>query len=266
MEKKRFAKPDFNKKEIKPFPATKFFDQLSFIGNEIVGCFVLETTAGYVLIDCMNPDEDSKKTIEEDFKSLGYDINNLSAIVRSHGHGDHFGNAGYFKEKYGAKIFMSKLDCEFAKNMSKTFPWEPIKFEVDHYLTDGETLEFGQIKCVFTPGHSVGCFSFIIPVTDEGRKHKMALWGGFGILLDTSIEDYENSWYEFSKICDKEDVDSEIDTHSCLDMGLERLSIIRNITNSVYNPFIIGKDGYKYYEKQFYNLLKMHKHKKKVNS
>lgn len=95
---------------------------------------------------------------------------------------------------------------------------------------------------------------------------KTALWGGFGILLDTSIEDYENSWYEFSKICDKEDVDSEIDTHSCLDMGLERLSIIRNITNSVYNPFIIGKDGYKYYEKQFYNLLKMHKHKKKVNS
>lgn len=55
----------------------------------------------------------------------------------------------------------------------------PITFEVDHFLEDGEELDFGDVKirCVFTPGHSIGCFSFIIPVTDEGRPHKAALWG-----------------------------------------------------------------------------------------
>lgn len=253
--KNRNLKPDFDKKDIKAFPATKFFDQLSFIGNEIVGCFVLETNKGYVLIDCMNPDNDSLETIENGFKDLGFDMDDLYAILISHGHGDHFGNAGYFKKKYNAKIYMSKKDYEFAKNMPDSFPWKPIDFKVDHFLEDGETLDFGDIYCVFTPGHSIGCFSFIIPVSDEGRKHKVALWGGSDILEDTNISDYENSWHKFHHICDLENVDGEISTHPCLDLGLERLYIVRHIVNGVPNPFVLGKEGYQYYEKQFYDLV-----------
>ena len=36
-------KPDFSKQNLPDFPATKFFDQLSFVGNELVSCFILET-------------------------------------------------------------------------------------------------------------------------------------------------------------------------------------------------------------------------------
>ena len=49
-------KPDFSKQNLPDFPATKFIDQLSFVGNELVSCFILETAKGYVLLDCMNPD------------------------------------------------------------------------------------------------------------------------------------------------------------------------------------------------------------------
>lgn len=211
-----------------------------------------------MLLDCMNPDLASRNCIEKAFEDLGFDIHDLYAIVISHGHGDHYGCCDYFKEKYGAKLYMSRIDWEFARNMPERFPWPPITFEVDHFLEDGEELDFGDVKirCVFTPGHSIGCFSFIIPVTDEGRPHKAALWGGSGVLKDSNVDDYEASLKKFSTICAEEHVDAEIATHPCLDQGLARLQVVREIVDGVPNPFVIGEEGYRYYETQFYNLVK----------
>lgn len=211
-----------------------------------------------MLLDCMNPDLASRNCIEKAFEDLGFDIHDLYAIVISHGHGNHYGCCDYFKEKYGAKLYMSRIDWEFARNMPERFPWPPITFEVDHFLEDGEELDFGDVKirCVFTPGHSIGCFSFIIPVTDEGRPHKAALWGGSGLLPDSNVDDYGASLKNFSAICAEEHVDAEIATHPCLDQGLARLRVVREIVDGVPNPFVIGEEGYRYYETQFYNLVK----------
>ena len=50
--------------------------------------------------------------------------------------------------------------------------------------------------------------------------------------------------------------DAEIATHPCLDQGLARLRVVREIVDGVPNPFVIGEEGYRYYETQFYNLVK----------
>lgn len=254
----RTEKPDFHKQEPTLCPATRFFDQMSFIGDEIVGCFVIETEKGIVLLDCMNPDNRCIQIIEKGFSDLSLDIHNLHTIIISHGHGDHFGMAGYFKETYGARICMSKTDYDFARSMPKHLPWEPVSFEADHYLEDGAVLDFGDvaIKTVHTPGHTAGCFSFIIPVTDEGRKHCVALWGGSGIMPDSNKADYYNSLVRFTKLCYENKVDGEISTHPCLDMGLRRYEMVRHITDGMPNPFVLGEEGYHYYERQFYDYVK----------
>lgn len=253
--KSKISIPDFSKKERLIYPATKFFDQLSFIGDEFVGCFLLETQKGLVLFDCMNQDDRSVSIIERGISDLGKDIKKLCAIIISHGHGDHFGKAEYFQQKYGTEIYMSRIDYEFAKGIPPELNWKSVNFKVNHFLEDGETLNFGdvQIKAVSTPGHSSGCYSFLIPVTDEGRPHTLALWGGAGIMQDSSINDYLNSWKKFSKICRQNKVDGEIATHPFLDMGINRLDIVRNITDGVPNPFVLGEEGYCYYEKMFYD-------------
>lgn len=68
--------------------------------------------------------------------------------------------------------YFSKTDYDFARNMPEHFPWKSVTFEADCYLEDGAALDFGdiKIKAMHTPGHTAGCFSLIIPVTDEGRK------------------------------------------------------------------------------------------------
>ncbi len=252
--KSRFQVPNFDKIEPSICPPTKFFDKMSFIGDEFVGCFLLETKKGLVLIDCMNQDDRSISIIEHGILNLGKDINQLYAIVISHGHRDHFGRADYFQKKYRASIYMSKIDYELLKSIQLEQSREHINFLVDHFLEDGELLDFGdvQIKSVFTPGHTPGCFSFLIPVTDEGRLHTVALWGGAGIMKSSDVCDYLNSWKKFSRICHQNKVDGEIATHPFLDMGIKRLDIVRNITDGLPNPFIIGEEGYRYYEKMFY--------------
>lgn len=36
-----------------PYPATRFFDNMAFIGDKSVCCYILSTSEGLILIDCM---------------------------------------------------------------------------------------------------------------------------------------------------------------------------------------------------------------------
>lgn len=135
-----------------------------------------------------------------------------------------------------------------------TKSWRTSKTEVPNFHKE----DFGdvKIKAIFTPGHTNGCFSFIVPVTDEGRTHHMALWGGSGILPDSDKEKYYNSLVRFTKLCYEYKVDGEISSHPCLDMGLQRYTMVRTITDGMPNPFVLGEEGYHYYERQFYEYVK----------
>ena len=236
---------------------TKFFDRLSFIGDLFVGCFVVETTEGIIQIDCMWPDDRCVEMIEEGYRKLGLDINDLKMILVTHGHNDHFGKGAYFREKYGCKIYMSEVDYKLASTDGPHQHFQPMQYRPDGFISDGERIRLGDVEiiAVSTPGHSPGCLSYIIPVEDEGRKHKAALWGGTGIPKEPEMrEKYLESVKRFSDICDKEQVDVEISTHPFVDCGLERMAICRDIVDGVANPFVIGKEAYKRYEQMFYDL------------
>ncbi|MCD8046100.1 MAG: MBL fold metallo-hydrolase [Clostridiales bacterium] len=249
-------KPNFIDRTPNIFPATRFFDQLSFIGDEGVACFLLETDDGLVLLDCMNPDQRSIDIIETGIHDLGHEPNELTAILITHGHGDHWGMAGYFRERYGCKLYMGEEDYKNACITNPGFPWEPLDYPMDEYLSDSGQYTFGNttVTSILTPGHTKGCMSFIIPVTDEERPHVMAMWGGSGIMPDTNIDHYLSSLRKFSKICDEMGADGEISSHPFIDCGIERLQVVRNIVDGVPNPFVIGIEGRHYYENMFHQM------------
>ena len=74
-------------------PATRFFDNLSYIGDSSIGCFVLETSDGLVMLDCRWPTPESVTLIEQGYRDLSLDLHSLKAILITHGHADHFGRA-----------------------------------------------------------------------------------------------------------------------------------------------------------------------------
>lgn len=244
-------RPEFGK--VYPFePATKIFDQLTFIGDPIVCCYLLETEDGLVLIDAMNPEQRYLDAIVQGIRDTGYEPEDLKVILLTHGHGDHYGLSGKLREMSGAKIYMTETDYDLARNITVgRFP--PMDWEVDGYLTDGQDFTFGgtTIHCVLTPGHTQGCMSYIIPVTEAGQPHTVALWGGTGLLPDVNIYQYLMSLDKFSRICADYGVDGAISNHPSCDNGIARVRYCREIMVGLPNPYIWTREQVLAYENKF---------------
>ena len=247
--------------EAKDVPATRFFDRMSFIGNEWIGCFVIETSEGLIMIDCLEPEQRYVDMIETGAQQLGLDLNKLKAILITHGHFDHYGHADYFRSKYGAKLYMSAVDEADALSEKTWRPpgRVPLPFAMDGHIEDGDVFRLGDtaIHIVSTPGHTRGCLSFIIPVTDEGRPHLAALWGGTGVTRERSEQlDYLASSQKFRSICEQMNVDVEIATHPFVDQTPQRLAVCREIVDGVANPFVIGKEAALRYQDMFTQMCR----------
>lgn len=239
---------------------TRFFDQLSAIGDEFVQCFVLETTEGLILIDCLYPYPKYVDMIESGLQTLGLNPANLKAILITHGHFDHFGQADYFRDTYGTRIYMSKKDYEFARAIDgRRGGLMQIPYEVTDFLDEGDVFSLGDthIHVAATPGHSPGGLSFVFNVTDEGRPHMACLWGGTGVPRTLEEQQqYLASVQHFTDFCDKLETDVEISNHPTVDNGLLRLQMCREISNGVANPFVIGRAACHRYTEMFAALCR----------
>ena len=165
-----------------PWKPFKLFDDFYYIGSKGVGSFVIDTRAGLILIDAGWGDEDCGWMMD-DLHELGLNPADIKLILLSHEHIDHYGCVQEWKQFFcpSAKVAMTQLGW----NNLRAWPHEammddPRPESIDMYLTDGQRVHLGNttIEIVFTPGHSPGCVSFIIPVRDHSKKHVIGIMGG----------------------------------------------------------------------------------------
>ena len=241
--------------EMPEIPATRMFNELSFVGDEFVGCHVLETTEGFVLIDALWPEQRSVEIIERGLKDLGLDPANIKALLLTHGHRDHYGHGQYFQDKYGAKTYMSEADFIMAGNEETAKPFSVIPFKVDCFISDDEKFKIGDtvIDIVASPGHSQGCMSFFFEVTDGEEKHMAAITGNSSKPLEKeNWEQYRDSRLAYEQECEKRNVEVELSSHPSIMNYKERLAICRNISPELPNPFVMPRDVCRKYEHREY--------------
>lgn len=88
-----------------------------------------------------------------------------AAILLTHLHFDHIGGASVFKN---IPIYMSKKDWNlkgFCTNALRAIEFGDISLEFDTInIEDGNVLSLAgmEVKCIATPGHSAGSFSYLI--------------------------------------------------------------------------------------------------------
>jgi metallo-beta-lactamase class B len=233
----------------------RVFDNLYFLGEGFVSSWAVTTSGGIVLIDALNDPAEAKELIVGGLKRLGLNPADIKFVVVTHGHGDHYGGAQYLKDTYGAKILLGAADWETLAAMkagSGPLPkgWRENIPDRDLTVTDGETLTVGDTSIAFyvTPGHTAGTLSMIIPVTDHGKPHVVAMFGGTTVPASaTSRMQYRDSVTRFAGIAREARVDGLIANHPQFDFTLRKLPLVQARSPGSANPYIVGAEGYAKY-------------------
>lgn len=80
----------------------------------------------------------------------------IHAVLNTHGHVDHIGANGYYRKKYGVKVYAHRHDAPFyAKSAAENKPTD--------FLETEKSISFGaiELKVLHTPGHSPGSVCFL---------------------------------------------------------------------------------------------------------
>lgn len=162
-------------------PPFRLEGNLYFIGNREIGCYLIDTGEGLLLIDTGY--ENCTGQYFNSLWSLGFRPEQVRWIFHTHNHPDHMAATNLLKRLSGAKTYMSRIDGEAIQSELSIVP-KSLAFTPDVLLEDGDTLTFGNttIHCVLTPGHTRGCMSFFFNVTcEDGTQYTAAIHGGIGI-------------------------------------------------------------------------------------
>jgi metallo-beta-lactamase class B len=232
---------------------TRAFDQLYYVGNVFVGSWVLNTPDGIIMWDAMDNEDEGEHIVEAGIRKLGLDPARIKYLIITHGHGDHYGGVPYFIAKYpGIHVLSADWDL-----MAKTAAAPPRNFNFGPPPKRGETVSDGQkialggttVTLYVTPGHTPGAVSAILPVTDHGKTHMVAIFGGFGLPQQLGPSDraagldiYDQQVKRFAALCQTASVDAVVSTHPGFD-GTEYHIAAVSRGQKGPSPWIMGKDG-----------------------
>lgn len=144
-----------------------------------VNCYLIETDAGFVLVDTGSPNGRAK--LARELEGAGCTPGDLKLVVITHGDFDHTGNCAFLREKFGTKIAMHPDDSGmvergdmFSNRQSGNIlirMMTPLlfrfgkseRFVPDLYVEEGYDLSsFGwDAKVLSIPGHSKGSIGIL---------------------------------------------------------------------------------------------------------
>ncbi len=194
-----------------PFPPFRIADNLYYVGSKGLANYLVTTPQGNILI---NSDmEANVPLIEASIEKLGFKFKDTKFLLISQAHWDHDAGSAMIKEMTGATYMVMDADVPVVESGGKTdfaygndpaLLYRPTK--VDRVLHDGDEVKLGGMVLVahLTPGHTRGCTTWTMQVTDRGKTYNVVILGspnvnpGYNLVHNTAYpqiaEDYERMW------------------------------------------------------------------------
>ncbi len=194
-----------------PFPPFRIADNLYYVGSKGLANYLVTTPQGNILI---NSDlEANVPLIQASIEELGFKFKDTKILLISHAHWDHDAGSAMIKEITGAKYMVMDADVavvesggktDFEYGNSPTTLYRPAK--VDRVLHDGDEVKLADALLVahLTPGHTKGCTTWTMQITDRGKAYNVVMLGSPNVnpgykLVDNKAypeiaEDYERMW------------------------------------------------------------------------
>jgi len=174
------AEPDWTE----PFPPFHIAGNLYYVGSKGLANYLVTTPQGNILI---NSDlEANVPMIQASIEKLGFKFKDTKILLISHAHFDHAAGSAKIKEMTGAKYMVMDADVPVVESGGKLdfqygnrpeFLYRPTK--VDRVLHDGDEVRLGDTVLVahLTPGHTKGCTTWRMHVTEAGKTYNVVIVG-----------------------------------------------------------------------------------------
>jgi metallo-beta-lactamase class B len=250
--------PRPNRPDDPVIPPSKIFDNVYIIGNSGTAVYVIQTSAGLLMIDSLGADQVETQLLPG-FQKLGLDPANVKIILVGHGHADHFGGSRYMQDHFGSKVYIAAADWNLMENPPPGragaqkgpagVPSVPLP-KHDAEVKEGEPVVLGDLKVmpVAIPGHTRGSMAYIFPVKDNGRTHMAGVYAGTvltpGIVSDEGLATYLKSVQHYKEEAGKAGVDVIMQNHPLMYPLPEMLDQLARRKKDAPNPFVVGKANY----------------------
>ena len=245
--------PRANRADDPVIEPVRIFDNVYAIGSTGTVAYVIQTSAGLIMIDALSPNELESRLLPG-FARLGLDPAQVKIILVAHGHADHFGGAGYFQQRFGSRVYVSPPDWDLMEAPARGRGPGPAAAAAppkrDANLEEASAITLGDVtvRVVSVPGHTPGSMGFIFPVMDRGQKHVAALFGGSwltpGLLSDDAMGTFIGSVARFKEATRAAGVDAWLQNHPLMVPFQEWISRLGARGRTDPNPFVVGAASY----------------------
>jgi metallo-beta-lactamase class B len=169
---------------LEPYPPFKVAGPLYYVGSKGLASYLVTTPQGHILINSSM--EANVPLIQASVEQLGFKFTDIKILLISHAHWDHDAGSALVKKLTGASYQVMEQDVSVVESGGRTdfhysgFPaslYPPAK--VDRVLHDGDVVKLGDVSLVahLTPGHTKGCTTWSIKVSEGGKEYDAVIVG-----------------------------------------------------------------------------------------
>src|SRR5689334_15901255 len=160
-----------------PFQPFRIAGSLYYVGSKDLASYLVATPQGHILINSSL--EASVHLIRASVEKLGFKFTDIKILLISHAHWDHDAGSATIKKLTGAAYMVMDADVPVVESGGKAdfqYGSDPDTHysatTVDRILHDGDEVKLGGTTLVahLTPGHTRGCTTWTMKVSDGGKQ------------------------------------------------------------------------------------------------
>lgn len=158
----------------RPIPPVRLIGPIDYVGTEGLAAYLIRTRAGAILIDATMAQ--NVPAILRNIAALGVKPREVKYILVSHAHFDHVGGLAAMQRATGARVLAGAADVPALRT---GIPPGETNYGVIRFapvpmargVRDGQVVRLGgvELHAVATPGHTPGCTSWTMRVTQGSR-------------------------------------------------------------------------------------------------
>jgi metallo-beta-lactamase class B len=165
-----------------PVAPFRIAGNLYYIGASDVTSYLVVTPKGLIVID--GGFVETAPMIRANIAKLGFRLADVRILLNTHAHCDHAGGIAALKEQTDAAFLASDGDAPLLERGGKDdpqfgnrFSFPPIK--PDRLLRNGDRVKLGgsTLTAVITPGHTPGCTTWTMTLTEQGKPLHVVIVG-----------------------------------------------------------------------------------------